>query len=87
MSIRNRKASQELLYRLADNLKRLREARGITQAELATRCHMHKNYVGNVEQAIVNITLANLEALARGLSCSEAELLMRHGARLQGKPP
>jgi transcriptional regulator with XRE-family HTH domain len=42
------------------------------------RCGFHKNYVSNVEQARVNITLANLEALAGGLECGEEELLMRN---------
>jgi transcriptional regulator with XRE-family HTH domain len=62
---------------LADNLKRLRTYRGFTQHDLAERCGFHKNYVGNVEQATVNITLANLEALANGLNCGEDELLRR----------
>jgi transcriptional regulator with XRE-family HTH domain len=63
---------------LADNLKRLRRLRGYTQNRLAVRCGLHKNYVSNVEQATVNITLANLEALACGLECGEEELLMRN---------
>jgi len=40
-------------------------------------CGLTKSYVGNVEQATVNITLANLEALAIGLHCGEDELLRR----------
>jgi len=37
--------------------------RGYTQHELAQRCGLANSYVGGVEQATVNITLANLEAL------------------------
>jgi transcriptional regulator with XRE-family HTH domain len=75
MSPANRKASREIRNRLASNLKRLREARGLTQDELAALSRLHKNYISNVEQATVNITLANLEALAAGLGCTEEELL------------
>jgi transcriptional regulator with XRE-family HTH domain len=72
----NRKASQEIRYRLADNLKRLREARAYTQKDLANLCGLNKTYIGNVEQGIVNISLANLEAIAKGLECSAEDLLM-----------
>jgi transcriptional regulator with XRE-family HTH domain len=82
-----RKASPEILARLANNLKLLRAVRGLTQEELAKLCRLNRSYIGNVEQALVNITLANLEALARGLDCSEAELLMRHIGGTGNNPP
>ena len=74
----NRKPSWVICCRLADNLRRYRILRGYTQEDLAARCGFHKNYVSIVEQARVNITLANLEALAGGLGCGEEELLMRN---------
>jgi len=67
----------EICCRLADNLRRYRYYRGFTQRGLAKVCGLHKNYVSNVEQATVNITLANLKALATGLRCGEDELLRR----------
>ena len=74
--IQNRKASLEILWLLATNLKRLRKARGYTQHDLARRCGFLPGYIGDIERETVNITLANLEALAMGLNCSAAELLM-----------
>ena len=71
----NRKPSLEIRCRLADNLRRFRRHRGYTQQQLAKYCGFPKNYVSNVEQAAVNITLANLEQLARGLRCGEDDLL------------
>jgi transcriptional regulator with XRE-family HTH domain len=73
-----RKPSSEILYRLADNVKRLRQARGLTQAQLGRLTAFHKNYISDVERATINITLGNLEALAVGLKCSEADLLWRY---------
>lgn len=77
MGNKNRKASSEILWRLANNVKRLREARGYTQQELAHRCGLNKGYVSKIEQELMNISLANLEALANGLECTEEDLLRR----------
>jgi transcriptional regulator with XRE-family HTH domain len=72
----HRKPSAEMLYRLSTNLRNLRKARGYTQHELSKICGFPASYIGDVEQETVNITLANLEALAQGLMCLEADLLM-----------
>jgi transcriptional regulator with XRE-family HTH domain len=77
MAKRKRKASPEILRRLANNIKELRARRRYTQQELAKLSRLSKNYISNVEQALVNITLANLEAIAGGLACTEEELLRR----------
>jgi DNA-binding XRE family transcriptional regulator len=74
----NRKASPEIGWRLATNLRRLRKARGYTQERLGKLCGFSKTYISNVEQGTVNICLANLEALANGLDCFEGDLLRRH---------
>ena len=73
----NRKASPEVRWRLSTNVKRLRHARGYTQQELLRLCGLSKAYISNVEQGVVNISLANLEVLAIGLRCCEADLLGR----------
>jgi transcriptional regulator with XRE-family HTH domain len=73
----NRKPSLEIRRRLAKNLRRYRHNRGYTQERLGKLCGLPKSYVSNVEQATVNISLANLEALAIGLNCGEDELLRR----------
>jgi transcriptional regulator with XRE-family HTH domain len=72
----HRKPSAEILWRLSTNLRNLRKARGYTQHELSKVCGFAASYIGDVEQENVNITLANLEALAQGLMCLEADLLM-----------
>jgi transcriptional regulator with XRE-family HTH domain len=71
----NRKASQEILWRLSINLSRLRKSRAYTQAQLAKYCGYCTSYISNVERGTINITLSNLEALAYGLRCSADDLL------------
>jgi transcriptional regulator with XRE-family HTH domain len=87
MGNKNRKASPEIRWRLSTNLKRLREARGYTQQELARRSGLTKSYICNVEQDMVNISLANLEALANGLECSAEDLLRRPPNRALSEDP
>ena len=77
MGNKNRKASPEIRWRLATNLRRLREARGYTQLELARRTGLPNSYISKVEQELKNVTLANLEALADGLDCSLEDLFRR----------
>jgi len=74
----HRKPSWGICCRLADNVKKYRLLRGYTQHDLARQCGFANSYVGDIERATVNITLANLEALAAGLRCGEEELLMRN---------
>ena len=77
MGNQNRKASPEILWLLATNLRRLRKARGYTQVELARRSGLPSRYISNIEQELKNVSLANLEALAKGLDCSPADLFLR----------
>jgi transcriptional regulator with XRE-family HTH domain len=83
----NRKASMEVRYRVGDNVRKLRKARGLTQEQLGQRCGLCKTYVSNVEQGAVNISLANLEAFANGLECWEEDLLRRGFVRETGCIP
>ena len=83
---KNRKASPEILWRLAANLRRLRKARGYTQERLGKLCGFSKTYISNVEQGAVNISLANLEEITNGLDCT-AEELLRRPAPWDARPP
>ena len=56
-------------------MKRLRRSHRMTQRRLGECSSLRKRVVGNVEHGRSNLTLASLEALARGLRCAEAELL------------
>jgi len=59
-----------------DGVRRLREARKLTQAELAERSDLQSwKYIGTVENARTNITLTNILKLANGLEVTPAELM------------
>jgi transcriptional regulator with XRE-family HTH domain len=63
------------IERVAMQLKRLREARGMTQAELAAKAGLSREYVLRLENASQDPTLSTIEKLAKALKVKPAELL------------
>lgn len=68
--------SDDLRHILATNLRRLRESRGISQEELASRAGLHRTYVGAIERAERNITLATLQRIGSALAVDPVSLLL-----------
>lgn len=62
---------------IADNVRRLRKARGLSQEGLAEECGYHRTYVGGIERSERNITIATLEALAGALGVEPLKLLQK----------
>ena len=60
---------------LAENLRRLRAVRGLSQEALADLAGLHRTFVGSVERAERNISVDNIEKLAGALGVSPADLL------------
>jgi transcriptional regulator with XRE-family HTH domain len=75
-----RKPSQPLIETLADNIRRLRRERELSQEELASLCGLHRTYVGSVERGERNITLGSLELFAAALDVTAIDLLTREDA-------
>jgi transcriptional regulator with XRE-family HTH domain len=57
------------------NVRQRRTELNLSQEELASRCGLHRTYVGAVERGERNISLRNICALAEALECRPAELL------------
>ena len=60
--------------RVAVNLRRLRVARGLTQAELAVDAGVDRTYVGGIERREFNPAVDILEKLSTTLGVDIAEL-------------
>lgn len=67
----------ELRRIVAQNLRRLRQDRGLTQEELADRAGLNRNYVGMVEREENAPTVDTLEALAKAMDIDPTALLVK----------
>ena len=57
-------------------IRRLRREAGYSQESFADRCGLHRTYVGSVERGETNISLDNLERIAKTLSLTTGQLLL-----------
>jgi transcriptional regulator with XRE-family HTH domain len=61
----------------AENLRKARLAKKLSQEDLAELANLHRTYVGSVERAERNVSIDNIERLAVALGISPASLLRR----------
>jgi len=64
----------------AENLRKARQTKGLSQEGLAELADLHRTYVGSVERAERNVSIDNMERLASALGLSLPSLLQ------EGKP-
>ena len=62
---------------LAERLRRIREQQKINQEEAAERCGLHRTYYSGIERGVRNVSLTNIEKVAKGLRKSLPELFKR----------
>lgn len=63
---------------LSKNLKALRELRGLSQEDLALEADLHRTFVAHVERGVRNISLDNIEKLAKALKVETYVLIKQH---------
>ena len=59
----------------AQNLRKARHVKRLSQEDLAELANLHRTYVGSVERAERNISIDNMERLAAALGVSLPSLL------------
>jgi transcriptional regulator with XRE-family HTH domain len=65
---------QSLRSRFAENLRIHRTVKGISQEALADRAKLHRTFVSEVEREIRNLSIDNIEKLAKALEVDPVEL-------------
>ncbi len=63
------------LVRLGENLRKVREQRGLSQEELAFKAGVHRTYVGGVERGEYNVTVLTLRRFAHALGITLQQAL------------
>lgn len=66
---------QEIQTKFGDNLRRIRESKGYSLNDLASRCDIDKSNIGKIENGKFNIQLTKIVELARGLDIEAKDLL------------
>jgi transcriptional regulator with XRE-family HTH domain len=64
----------DIRIRFGRAIRRIREAQEINQEEAAERCELHRTYYSGIERGVRNISLVNIEKVAKGLKTSLPEL-------------
>ncbi len=66
---------EPILLRFGKNVKEYRKARQLSQEQLAELAGVHRTYIGMIERAEKNITLCNIEKIAKALNININRLL------------
>jgi transcriptional regulator with XRE-family HTH domain len=59
---------------IGNNLRLLREQKGITQFELAGRAHVSQSHISDIERNRKNPTIKVLDKLVKALDCSITDI-------------
>jgi len=66
---------KEILIAFGEKVRKIRKERGLSQEELSFKADLHRTYIGMIERAEKNITLTNIEKIAKALDVHTSELL------------
>ena len=64
----------DVLGRFGQRVRALRSERGWSQEDFAAECEVHRTYMGGVERGERNVSLVNIERIARALGMTLSEL-------------
>ncbi len=59
--------NKQILIKFGNRVREERDKRGISQERLGELAKVHRTYIGMIERAEKNITLTNMEKIARAL--------------------
>ena len=62
--------ADDILARFGRKVRKLRQAKGLSQEGFAAECGLDRTYVGGVERGERNLALRNIDLIARTLGIS-----------------
>lgn len=67
--------NRQLLVKFGKRVRDERTRLGLSQEKLGERAKVHRTYIGMIERAEKNITLTNMEKIARALGLKVSDLI------------
>ena len=67
-------SKKKILIKFGDRVRELRKYKNLSQEELSFKADLHRTYIGMIERAEKNITLLNIEKIAKALDVDITEL-------------
>ncbi len=61
--------------KFGEKVREIRTSKKLSQEDLAHSANVHRTYIGMIERAEKNITLANIEKIAKALEINIIDLL------------
>lgn len=58
---------RDILIKFGCKIRELRKEKGLSQEQLSFKADLHRTYIGMIERAEKNITLTNIEKIAKAL--------------------
>lgn len=68
-------SKKKILISFGDRVREVRKEKGLSQEELSFKADLHRTYIGMIERAEKNITLTNIEKIAKALEVDIKKLL------------
>ncbi len=66
---------ENILTIFGRNLQTIRKSQNLSQEQLAEKASLHRTYIGMIERGEKNITLRNIEKVAKALNINIKDLL------------
>lgn len=71
--------STTLRKNLAKNVRLIRNNLGLSQEELAEEAGLHRTYIGGIERGERNVSIDNIEKIAKALKVKPERLMSAEG--------
>ena len=68
------KSKEKILVTFGKRVRKFRKEKGLSQEQLAFKADLHSTYIGMIERAEKNITLLNIEKIAKALDVNLQKL-------------
>lgn len=66
---------KNFLHQIGFRIREFRTDRGLTQAQLADSCGLHRTFIGSVERGERNVAILNLRLIAKTLRVELGDLV------------